>query len=112
MGYARAKIQPNRREFVQRIVDMAKTAVLRGCNHFVSCLCQFVSHCRSASIVFLDSRIFTLSRLHSRISFAHARRGVVSVEYAVVIGTLAATIIAAFTGLAGRLLEILQSLTV
>ena len=88
MGYARAKIQPNRREFVQRIVDMAKTAVRRGCKHFASRMYQFVSYC-----------------------FAHARRGVVSVEYAVVIGTLAATIIAVFTGLAGRLLEILLSLT-
>jgi Flp pilus assembly pilin Flp len=41
---------------------------------------------------------------------ARDRRGVVSVEYAVVIGTLAAAIIAAFTGLSGKILAVLSAL--
>lgn len=43
--------------------------------------------------------------------FVKACRGVVSVEYAVVIGTLAVTIIAAFTGLLPKLLAVLTALT-
>ena len=59
---------------------------------------------------FLISRIFTLSASHSRTSFRDARRGVVSAECAVVIGTQAVSIIAAFVGLLDKILAVLSQL--
>ncbi len=45
-------------------------------------------------------------------SFLAARRGVASVEYAVILGTLAAVIVAAFSGLLVKMVAVMAGLAI